>query len=166
VKFVWDSKVARQIAQFGGWMILSSGTYFLASRGERPHVAGLDTRRAVWVLRLRLHARRHTCVGHRAAGEPGLPPHSGGDDSREPSDGAEGTSLEASGCSRPSRFASPGRHDPWAAARPTPRTLRSFVGLGWMVQLLGLRAALEIYCSPTSMALLRQARPAIRRRRT
>jgi O-antigen/teichoic acid export membrane protein len=31
---------------------------------------------------------------------------------------------------------------------------KTFVGLGWMVQLLGLRAAFEVYCSPTSTTLL------------
>ncbi len=40
VTFAWDSKVARQIAQFGGWMILSSSTYFLSSRGETLMLKG------------------------------------------------------------------------------------------------------------------------------
>jgi hypothetical protein len=31
---------------------------------------------------------------------------------------------------------------------------KTFVGLGWMVQLLGLRAALEVYSAPSSTALL------------
>lgn len=34
VKFDWDSAAARGIVRFGGWIILSTGTYFLSSRGE------------------------------------------------------------------------------------------------------------------------------------
>jgi len=34
VRFAWDSAVAKGIVQFGGWIILSTGTYFLSSRGE------------------------------------------------------------------------------------------------------------------------------------
>ena len=34
VRFAWDPKLARDIIQFGGWMLISSGTYFLSSRGE------------------------------------------------------------------------------------------------------------------------------------
>lgn len=34
VRFVWDRAVAKGIIQFGGWIILSTGTYFLSSRGE------------------------------------------------------------------------------------------------------------------------------------
>lgn len=32
--FAWDPTFARTIIHFGGWIILSSGTYFLSSRGE------------------------------------------------------------------------------------------------------------------------------------
>jgi PST family polysaccharide transporter/lipopolysaccharide exporter len=34
VGFAWDPKMAREIVQFGGWMLISSCTYFLSSRGE------------------------------------------------------------------------------------------------------------------------------------
>jgi O-antigen/teichoic acid export membrane protein len=34
VRFAWDGAVARGIVQFGGWIVLSTGTYFLSSRGE------------------------------------------------------------------------------------------------------------------------------------
>lgn len=34
VPFAWDGAVAKGIIQFGGWIILSTGTYFLSSRGE------------------------------------------------------------------------------------------------------------------------------------
>lgn len=34
IRFAWDPKLARDIIQFGGWMLISSGTYFLSSRGE------------------------------------------------------------------------------------------------------------------------------------
>lgn len=34
VAFAWDSAAARSIVSFGGWIILSTGTYFLSSRGE------------------------------------------------------------------------------------------------------------------------------------
>ncbi|HEX5262690.1 MAG TPA: oligosaccharide flippase family protein, partial [Phenylobacterium sp.] len=34
VKFVWDKTIAKGIVQFGGWIIIGTGTYFLSSRGE------------------------------------------------------------------------------------------------------------------------------------
>lgn len=34
VAFAWDKAFARNIVHFGGWIILSTGTYFLSSRGE------------------------------------------------------------------------------------------------------------------------------------
>jgi O-antigen/teichoic acid export membrane protein len=40
VGFAWNPKMARDIIQFGGWMLLSSGTYFLSSRGESLMLRG------------------------------------------------------------------------------------------------------------------------------
>jgi O-antigen/teichoic acid export membrane protein len=33
-RFAWDRAFARNIIHFGGWIIISTGTYFLSSRGE------------------------------------------------------------------------------------------------------------------------------------
>ncbi len=40
IRFAWDSKLAREIMQFGGWMLISSGTYYLSSRGETLMLRG------------------------------------------------------------------------------------------------------------------------------
>jgi len=40
VRFAWDPKLARGIIHFGGWMIISSATYFLSSRGESLMLRG------------------------------------------------------------------------------------------------------------------------------
>ena len=40
IRFAWDPKMARDIIQFGGWMLISSGTYFLSSRGETLMLKG------------------------------------------------------------------------------------------------------------------------------
>lgn len=34
IRFAWDRDFAKTIIHFGGWIILSTGTYFLSSRGE------------------------------------------------------------------------------------------------------------------------------------
>jgi O-antigen/teichoic acid export membrane protein len=40
IRFAWDPEMARDIIQFGGWMLISSGTSFLSSRGETLMLRG------------------------------------------------------------------------------------------------------------------------------
>lgn len=40
IRFAWNPDMAREIIQFGGWMLISSGTYFLSSRGEALMLRG------------------------------------------------------------------------------------------------------------------------------
>ncbi len=40
IRFAWNPGMARDIIQFGGWMLISSGTYFLSSRGETLMLRG------------------------------------------------------------------------------------------------------------------------------
>lgn len=40
MRFAWNPQMAREIIQFGGWMLISSGTYFLSSRGEALMLRG------------------------------------------------------------------------------------------------------------------------------
>ena len=40
LKPAWDRKLASQIVRFGGWTVVSTGTYFLASRGENLMLKG------------------------------------------------------------------------------------------------------------------------------
>jgi O-antigen/teichoic acid export membrane protein len=153
VRFAWDGKVARQIAQFGGWMILSSSTYFLSSRGEALMLRGSipDAQFGCFAFASMLVTTPVSAI----------------------------TQL-ASQVFFPT-LASSIREDPQRALRLYTRSKwmftavalcfagggmllgppivhllglqGKFVGLEWMVQLLGLRAALEIYGSPTGTVL-------------
>jgi O-antigen/teichoic acid export membrane protein len=40
IRFAWNPGMARDIIQFGGWMLISSATYFLSSRGETLMLRG------------------------------------------------------------------------------------------------------------------------------
>lgn len=153
LKFAWDGKLARQIAQFGGWMVLSSSTYFLSSRGETLMLRGSipDAQFGTFAFATMLVTTPVSAI----------------------------TQL-ASQVFFPT-LASAIREDPHTALRLYTRSKwmftlialcfagggmilgpplvallglkGSFVGLEWMVQLLGLRAALEIYTAPTGTVL-------------
>jgi O-antigen/teichoic acid export membrane protein len=151
--FAWDGKVARQIAQFGGWMMLSSSTYFLSSRGETLMLRGSipDVQFGCFAFASMLVTTPVAAI----------------------------TQL-ASQVFFPTLAASI-REDPNKALRLYTRSKwiftalalcfagggmilgpsivhilglkSSFVGLEWMVQFLGLRAALDIYTAPTGTVL-------------
>ena len=40
IRFGWNKTIAKEIVHFGGWMLLSSATYFLSSRGENLILKG------------------------------------------------------------------------------------------------------------------------------
>ena len=153
VKFAWDGKVARQIAQFGGWMILSSSTYFLSSRGETLMLRGSipDAQFGTFAFATMLVTTPVAAITQLASQVffPTLASSIRAD---------PGTALKLYTRSKwiftalAFCFAAGGM-----ILGPTLvhhlGLKSSFVGLEWMVQLLGLRAALDIYTSPTGTVL-------------
>jgi O-antigen/teichoic acid export membrane protein len=153
-RFAWDSKVAHQIAQFGGWMILSSGTYFLSSRGESLMLRGSipDAQFGCFAFASMLVTTPVSAIVQLAS-QVFLPTLAA--TIRENPQ----TALRHFSRSK-WMFTGVALCISWGGMILGPPLVQllglsgSFVGLGWMVQLLGLRAALEVFCSPTSMALL------------
>lgn len=154
VKFAWDSKVAHQIARFGGWMILSSGTYFLSSRGESLMLRGSipDAQFGCFAFASMLVTTPVAAIVQLGS-QVFLP------------------TLAATIRENPQRALGQFTRSKWLFTAialcvsfggmilgpPLVSLLglnKSFVGLSWMVQLLGLRAALEVQSAPTSLALL------------
>ena len=153
VKFAWDGKVARQIAQFGGWMILSSSTYFLASRGETLMLRGSipDAQFGTFAFASMLVTTPVAAITQLAS-QVFFP------------------TLASSIREDPQKALRLYKRSKWMFTAvalcfsggglilgpPIVKLLGlhgSFVGLEWMVQLLGFRAALDIYGSPTGTVL-------------
>jgi O-antigen/teichoic acid export membrane protein len=154
VKFAWDGRIARQIAHFGGWMILSSGTYFLSSRGESLMLRGSipDAQFGCFAFASMLVTTPVAAIT-QLAGQVFLPTMAS--TIRENPQQALRQFTRAKWV-----FTAAALCFAWGGMILGPPLVRllglnqSFVGLGWMVQMLGLRAALEVHCSPTSMSLL------------
>lgn len=152
VRFAWDGRVARQIAQFGGWMILSSSTYFLSSRGESLMLRGSipDAQFGCFAFASMLVTTPVTAITQLASQVffPTL-----ASSIREDSQRALRLYTRSKWI-----FTAVALGFAWGGMILGPPLvallkLDHFVGLGWMVQLLGLRAALEIYGSPTGTVL-------------
>ena len=154
VKFAWDRKEARQIVHFGGWMILSSGTYFLSSRGETLMLRGSipDVQFGCFAFASMLVTTPVSAIS-QLAGQVFLP------------------TLASKIRDKPQQalrhftrakwvFTATALCFAWGGMILGPPIVNllglndTFVGLGWMVQMLGLRAALDVHCSPTSISLL------------
>jgi O-antigen/teichoic acid export membrane protein len=154
VKFAWDGKIARQIAHFGGWMILSSGTYFLSSRGETLMLRGSipDAQFGCFAFASMLVSTPVSAITQLAS-QVFLPTLAS--KIRESPEQAVKHFARAKWV-----FTATALCFAWGGMILGPPLVRllglsgSFVGLGWMVQMLGLRAALDIHCSPTSLSLL------------
>lgn len=152
-RFSWNPQMARQITRFGGWMLLSSGTYFLSSRGEILLLRGsvTDLEFGCFAFASMLVTTPLTAVTQLASQV--LFP-----------------TVASSIREDPQRAESQFRRSKWAFTAlalcfawggmfigPVIIDLlklnETFVGLTWMVQLLGLRAAMDIYCAPTGTLL-------------
>jgi O-antigen/teichoic acid export membrane protein len=152
-KFAWDSQVARQIAQFGGWMILSSSTYFLSSRGETLMLKGSipDAQFGCFAFASMLVTTPVAAITQLASQVffPTL-----ASSIRE--DPAKALRLYTRSKWMFTALALCFAGGGMLLGPPIVHLLGlgdSFVGLEWMVQLLGLRAAFEIYSSPTGTVL-------------
>jgi O-antigen/teichoic acid export membrane protein len=152
-RFAWDKSMARDIVQFGGWMILSSGTYFMSSRGEslmlRGSVPDIDFGCFAFASML---VMTPVAAVTQLASQVFFPMLASA--MREDRSKAErqfrrgkwvftGLALAFAGGAA---FVGP----PIVTLMHLPK---SFAGLVWMVPLLGLRASLDIFVSPTGSAL-------------
>ena len=154
VKFAWDPQIASGIARFGGWMVLSSATYFLSSRGESLMLRGSipDAEFGSFAFASMLVTTPVVAFSQLAA-QVFLPTLASS--IREDSEKAVRQYARSKWiftglaiC-----FACGGL---WLGP-PLVAMLglnRTFSGLAWMVQLLGVRASMEIYAAPIGAALL------------
>jgi O-antigen/teichoic acid export membrane protein len=154
VAFAWDKAFARTIVHFGGWIILSTGTYFLSSRGEVLMLKGAvpDVEFGCFAFASMLVSTPLSAITQLAS-QVMLPflatwIRDGEETARRQFRrlkwGMAGLSICFS----------------WGAILVSPLIIqmlhlnRSYATLGWMVQFLGVRAAFDIMAMPASLGLL------------
>ncbi|HEY3948373.1 oligosaccharide flippase family protein [Phenylobacterium sp.] len=154
IRFGWNKAMAREIVHFGGWMLLSSATYFLSSRGENLILKGAipDIEFGCFAFASMIVSTPVTAISQLASQVflPMLAASVREDRERASRQFARGkwafTGLAL--C-----FA-------WGAIFVGPPILsmfklpRGFGDLTWMVPLLGVRAALDILVAPTGSVLI------------
>lgn len=154
VRFAWNREVARGIAKFGGWMILSSATYFMSSRGESLMLRGSvpDVEFGCFAFASMLVTTPVAAITQLAS-QVFLPTLASS--IREDAEKATRQYVR-------SKWLFTGLAICFACGGlwigPILVGLlglnRTFVGLAWMVQLLGVRASVEVYGAPIAQALL------------
>jgi O-antigen/teichoic acid export membrane protein len=152
-KFAWNRQVAREIIQFGGWMVLSSGTYFLSSRGEslmlRGSVPDIDFGCFAFASML---VTTPVAAITQLASQVFFPMLASA--VRENEGKAERQFKLGKWA-----FTTIALCFVWGAVFIGPPAVAlmklrpTFAGLAWMVPLLGIRAALDIFVSPTGSLL-------------
>lgn len=154
VPFAWDRAVARQIISFGGWIVLSTGTYFLSSRGEVLILKGAipDIEFGCFAFASMLVTTPLNAVSQ--LGSRVLLPlladwiRAGGGLARQQFRRVKWLfTAMAIGFAWCSIFLAP-----WLVGLLDLK--QSYAPLGWMVQFLGVRAAFDIFAMPTSNSLL------------
>lgn len=154
VPFAWDSAIARNIIQFGGWIILSTGTWFLASRGETLLLKGSvpEVEFGCFAFASMLVAAPFAAITQLSTQV--LMPllASWGRDSEE--------AIRTKYHRAKWMFTALAICVAWGAILISPFIIRllhfnkSFSSLTWMVQILGVRAALDVFGQPGSNVLL------------
>ena len=152
-RFTWDRAMARDIIHFGGWMVLSSGTYFMSSRGETLMLRG-----PVPPIEFGCFAFASMLVTTPVAAVTQL--------ASQVFFPMLASAVRENMAAAERQF----KRGKWAftglavcfvwgsffVAPPLIALLhlsKSFAALSWMVPLLGLRAALDIYVAPTGSVL-------------
>ncbi len=154
VKFAWDGAVAKGIVQFGGWIILSTGTYFLSSRGEVLMLKGAipDVEFGCFAFASMLVTTplsAFTQLGSQVL----LPMLAGW--IREDADTARRQFRRVKWA-----FTGLALCIAWGAILVGPPFVallhlnKSYAALGWMVQFLGFRVALDVFALPVGSTLL------------
>lgn len=153
-RFAWDSRLARGLIHFGGWIILSTGTYFLSSRGEVLMLKGstpsvefgcfafasmLVTTPISAITQLGSQVLLPTLAGWIRDDPDKIQHHF-----RRVKWAFTGLALCIA----------------WGAILLGPPLVsllhlnRSYASLAWMVQFLGYRAAMDVFASPVTNTLL------------
>jgi O-antigen/teichoic acid export membrane protein len=154
VKFAWSGAIAKGIAQFGGWIILSTGTYFLASRGEVLMLKGSipDVLFGCFAFASMLVTTPLNAI-NQLAGQVMLPMLAGWV--------REDTAMALRQFRRAKwAFTALSLCVAWGAILLGPPIVallhlnKSYAALGWMVQFLGFRAAFDVFAMPAGNALL------------
>ena len=154
VAFAWDKAYARNIVHFGGWIILSTGTYFLSSRGEVLMLKGAipDIEFGCFAFASMLVSTPLSAV-NQLASQVVLPflatwIRDGQETARQQFRRLKWLFTGLALC-----FS-------WGAILLSPVLIhllhlnRSYAMLGWMVQFLGARAAFDVFALPASNSLL------------
>jgi O-antigen/teichoic acid export membrane protein len=154
VTFAWDGAIANGIIKFGGWIILSTGTYFLASRGEVLMLKGSipDVLFGCFAFAAMLVTTPLNVI-NQLAGQVMLPMLAGW--IRE-------DPAMALRQFRRAKWAFTGLSlcVAWGAILLGPPIVamlhlnKSYAALGWMVQFLGFRAAFDVFGMPALSTLL------------
>ena len=152
-RFSWDPKMAKGIVHFGGWMLLSSATYFLSSRGESLMLRGSvpDADFGCFAFAVMLVTTPVTAITQIASQVffPMLAASVREDRTRAERQFRQGKWA----------FTAVALCFVWGAIFVGPVIIKlmnlpkAFAGLSWMVPLLGVRAALDIFVAPTGSVL-------------
>ncbi|MBS0360306.1 MAG: oligosaccharide flippase family protein [Proteobacteria bacterium] len=154
VRFAWDKAMARDIIHFGGWMLLSSATFFLSSRGENLILKGAvpDVQFGCFAFASMIVSTPVSAIA-QLAGQVFFPVLAASlRDDRERAARQYGRSKWA--------FSAIAVCFAWGAIFVAPPLVAlfklptGFGDLSWMVPLLGVRAALDIVAAPTSYVLI------------
>ncbi len=154
VKFAWDRAVAKGIVQFGGWIILSTGTYFLSSRGEVLMLKGSipDIEFGCFAFASMLVTTPLSAITQLGS-QVLLPMLAGW--IREDADTARRQFRRVKWA-----FTGLALCIAWGAILVGPPFVallhlnKSYAALGWMVQFLGFRVALDVFALPVGSMLL------------
>ena len=154
VAFSWDKAYARNIVHFGGWIILSTGTYFLSSRGEVLMLKGSipDIEFGCFAFASMLVSTPLSAITQLAS-QVMLPFLATWIREGEETAQQQFRRLKWLFTALAICFA-------WGAVLVSPLLImllhlnRSYAMLGWMVQFLGVRAAFDVFALPASNSLL------------
>jgi O-antigen/teichoic acid export membrane protein len=154
VPFAWDKSFARGIVHFGGWIILSTGTYFLSSRGEVLMLKGAvpDTEFGCFAFASMLVSTPLSAITQLGA-QVVLPflatwVRDGQETAQQQFRRLKWAFTALAAC-----FSA-------GAILLSPILIQilhlnhSYTALGWMVQFLGVRAAFDVFALPASQSLL------------
>jgi O-antigen/teichoic acid export membrane protein len=153
VSFRWNSRTAREILQFGAWITLSTGTHFLAGQGERLILGKFVTPQELGCFSVALMLATAPSRGLEQLGGQVLFPLI--------AQSVRHGQFAVVGYYRKARLIFLGLSllmvvafaglSQWLVAVLLPS---KYEATGWMLQLLGVRAAFDVFGAPASALLL------------
>jgi O-antigen/teichoic acid export membrane protein len=152
--FAWDRNFAKTIVHFGGWIILSTGTYFLSSRGEVLILKGAvpDIIFGCFAFASMLVSTPLSAIT-QIGSQVMLPflaswVRAGEQTAQQQYRRVKWLFTALAICFAAGSLLV----SPWLIK--ALHLNRSYASLWWMVQWLGVRASLDVFCLPTSNSLL------------